>query len=170
MFCFGISTLPIASFRTMLSSLPLWIKKHWRSYPGLQIPRHVHVTFHVEESKKLVFILIFITVSEAYLRAKTTFKIWHFYSAKNFNRNCLETACINTLQFLFQIFTLFNPIFNILGTCKLNCISYLFKFCYRHILRSNESWTWSNNSVWIWKLIVNKTDYAKAALRRRFSK
>ena len=120
--CFGISTLPIASFRTMLSSLPPWIKKYWRSYPGLQIPRHVHVTFLVEENEKLVFILIFITLSEAYLRAKTTFKIWHFYSATNFNSNCLETACINTLQFLFQIFTLFNPISNILGACKLNCI------------------------------------------------
>ena len=58
-------------------------------------------------------------------RAKTTFKIWFFFIffCINFNRNCWETTCINALQFLFQIFTLFNPIFNIFGTCKLNCVS-----------------------------------------------
>ena len=34
------------------------------------------------------------------------------------------------------MFTLFKPISNILGTCKLNCIvtAHLFKFCYQQIL------------------------------------
>ena len=35
----------------------------------------------------------------------------------------------------------------------------------------NESWTQSNNSVWIWRMIVKETgDYAKGALCRGFSK
>ena len=37
----------------------------------------------------------------------------------NFNWNGWETTCINILQFLFQIFSLFKHISNILGTCKL---------------------------------------------------
>ena len=44
-------------------------------------------------------------------------------------------TCINTLQFLFQIFTLFNPISSILGTCKFYVTANLFEFYYQQILR-----------------------------------
>ena len=70
--------------------------------------------------------------------------LYMFYGLKNsfftnFSRNCWKTRCIKTLQFLFQMFTFFNPISNKLGTWKLNCISYLFKFCYRQILRITKA-------------------------------
>ena len=61
--------------------------------------------------------------------------IWNFLICTNFSRTCWKTTCVNTLQFLFQIFKLFNPVSNILGTCKLNFILYLFKYCYQQILR-----------------------------------
>ena len=77
--------------------------------------------------------------------------------------NFWETTCINTLQFLFQIFTLFNPISNIRGTYKLNCIlcnrKPVIKFYYQQILRKIcrvVTWTWSNNSQWMWKMIVDE--------------
>ena len=36
--CFSMSTLLITLFRTMLSSLPPWMKKPWRSYQDLHLP------------------------------------------------------------------------------------------------------------------------------------
>ena len=61
-----------------------------------------------------------------------------FLFCSNFNRSCWETTCINTLQFFFQVFPLFNPIANILSTYKLKYIYvtiHLFRFYYEQLLR-----------------------------------
>ena len=83
----------------------------------------------------------------------------------NFSRNFWKITCINIIQFLFQIFTLFNPISNILGPCKLNFILcnstplsiLLSQDITQNMSRSNESWRWRNNFVWILKMMVDKT-------------
>ena len=47
--CFCVSTLPVTSFRAMLSMLPLWMKKTWKRYQGLHIPG---VICHISSKKK----------------------------------------------------------------------------------------------------------------------
>ena len=76
------------------------------------------------------------------------------------------STCINILQLIFQIFTWFNHISNILGACKLNFIlrnckplEILLSTDITQSMRNgSESWTWSNNSVLIWKMIVDEIE------------
>ena len=83
---------------------------------------------------------------ETYLtqeKSRKTYQIRELHGWYERLRNyvkCWETKCNNTLQFLFQIFTLFSPISNILRTCNLNYTVFyvtpnLFTFFYQHILR-----------------------------------
>ena len=77
-----------------------------------------------------------------------------FLLSTNFNWNCWET--INTLQFLYTLFYPF-PIFSV----HVNWIAF-YVTAYLKVListdithnmsRSNETWTWNNNSVSIWKM------------------
>ena len=101
-------------------------------------------------------------------RAKTTFKIWNFYFSQILT-GIVEKHILTSFYFFFK-FSHCLTLFSTLSVHVNWIVFHTFKFCYRQILRSNESWTW-NNEKWIWKMIVNETgDYAKAALCRCFSK
>ena len=59
----------------MFSSLPSWKKKHGEVTKAY-IYQALYVTFLVRKAKKLIFILIFITVTEAYLTQDGKSTIW----------------------------------------------------------------------------------------------
>ena len=88
------------------------------------------------------------------------FQIWNFYFLQISTGIVEKKHVLTPFNFIFKFshcLTLF-PIFLV----HVNWIVFyitrqLFKFCYQQILHSNESWIQSNNSAWIWKMIVNKT-------------
>ena len=98
------------------------------------------------------------------LRGKTTFKIWYFYLAQILTGIVEKRHVLRPFNFFFKFsycLSLF-PIFPV----HVNWIEFFFNcalfkillptFITQNISVSNESWTWSDNSVWIWKMMVDK--------------
>ena len=99
---------------------------------------------------------------------QATFKIWFFYFSQILTEIVEKQHALTPFNYFSKFshcLSLF-PMFLVHANWIVFCVTaHLFKFCNLHILRSNESWAWSNNSVWIWKMIVNETgDHAKAAV------
>ena len=65
-------------------------------------------------------------------------------------------------SFVVEIIFNNNPIFPIhVNWIVFYLTAHLFKFSYQQkfckMLRSNESWSWCYNSLWLWKMIIDET-------------
>ena len=95
---------------------------------------------------------------------KTTFKVnlqsLKFLFCTNFNRDCWKKNYLTPFDFFFKFthcLTLFPILLVHVNWILFNVTAHPYsKFYYKQILCRNERLTWINNSVEIWKMIIDK--------------
>ena len=93
--------------------------------------------------------------------SRSTFKVWNFYFAQILTGIVEKKNYLTPFDFFFKFthcLTLFPILLVHVNWILFNVTAHPYsKFYYKQILCRNESLTWINNSVEIWKMIIDKT-------------